>query len=243
LKTRLDELLVLRGLADRIETARALILAGRVTVEGETKPSAGMRLDTGAMVDVTPHPHPYVSRGGIKLAAALEAFAIPVPGRICLDVGAATGGFTDCLLQRGAARVYAVDTGYGQIDSRLRADPRVALRENTNARWLDSSLVPEPVGIAAIDVSFISARRLLPGIAALLEPGGALVVLAKPQFEARREEVPRGGVLTDRAVQDRIVEAILSDAAALGLTSLGVIPSPIRGAKGNREFLLGFAKR
>jgi 23S rRNA (cytidine1920-2'-O)/16S rRNA (cytidine1409-2'-O)-methyltransferase len=243
LKTRLDELLVLRGLADRIETARALILAGRVTVEEETKPSAGMRLDTGAMVDVAPHPHPYVSRGGIKLAAALEAFAIPVPGRICLDVGAATGGFTDCLLQRGAARVYAVDTGYGQIDSRLRADPRVALRENTNARWLDSSLVPEPVGIAAIDVSFISARRLLPGIAALLEPGGALVVLAKPQFEARREEVPRGGVLTDRAVQDRIVEAILSDAAALGLTSLGVIPSPIRGAKGNREFLLAFAKR
>jgi 23S rRNA (cytidine1920-2'-O)/16S rRNA (cytidine1409-2'-O)-methyltransferase len=187
--------------------------------------------------------HPYVSRGGVKLSAAIDAFAIPVSGRVGLDVGASTGGFTDCLLQRGASRVYAVDTGRGQIDVRLRRDPRVMLRENTNARTLDPTVIPELVGVAAIDVSFISSRRIIAPVAALLEPGGALVVLVKPQFEARREEVPRGGVVTDEDVQGRVVEEVRADAVARGLEPLGVVPSPIRGAKGNREFLLGFAKR
>ena len=220
-----------------------MILAGRVLVEGETRPTAGMRLDGGVSIRLVSRPHPYVSRGGVKLAAALEAFAIPVSGKICLDIGASTGGFTDCLLQRGAARVYAVDTGRGQIDSRLRTDPRVVLRENTNARRLDADLIPEPVGLAAIDVSFISARRILAPVASLLEPEGALVVLAKPQFEARRAEVPKGGVIRDAAVQERVVQEIRLDAASLGFEPIGVLLSPIRGAKGNREFLLGFAKR
>jgi 23S rRNA (cytidine1920-2'-O)/16S rRNA (cytidine1409-2'-O)-methyltransferase len=242
-KRRLDELLVSRGLADRIETARALILAGRVAVEGGARPTAGLRIAADSAIEISGPSHPFVSRGGVKLEAALEAFGIPVEGRVCLDVGTSTGGFTDCFLQRGAARVYAIDTGYGQIDMRLRADPRVVLRENTNARSLDSDIVPEPVAVAAIDVSFISARMLLDPVASRLEKGGALIVLVKPQFEARREEVPRGGVLTDTSVQERVVGEIRRDAVARGLSPLGEMPSPILGSKGNREFLLAFVKR
>ncbi len=243
MKIRLDELLVSLGHASRIEAARAMILAGRVSVEGEIRPTAGMRLDDGSAIRVASPEHPYVSRGGVKLAAALQAFAIPVSNRTCLDVGASTGGFTDCFLRSGAARVYAVDTGRGQIDFRLREDPRVILRENTNARNLDATVIPDPIGVGAIDVSFISARRVVPSVEALLEPGGALVVLVKPQFEARRGEVPRGGIVTDAAVHERVVEEVRADAASRGLEPIGALPSPIRGAKGNREFLLGFAKR
>ena len=243
MRVRLDELLVSRGLADRIETARALILAGRVSVEGRDVPTAGLRVAEDSAVAVAPPEHPYVSRGGVKLAAAIDAFAIPVAGRIGLDVGASTGGFTDCLLQRGAARVYAVDTGRGQIDDRLRRDSRVVLRENTNARNLDASIVPEPVGVAAIDVSFISVRRVMAPVAALLGPRSALVVLVKPQFEARRREVPRGGIVTDPAVHERVVAEVRAEAISRDLDPLGEMPSPIRGARGNREFLLGFVKR
>jgi 23S rRNA (cytidine1920-2'-O)/16S rRNA (cytidine1409-2'-O)-methyltransferase len=242
-RTRLDELLVTRGLADRIATARALILSGRVSVAGRSRPTAGMAVDVGAEVAIAAPAHPYVSRGGVKLAAGLDAFGIPIEGKIALDVGASTGGFTDCLLQRGAARVYAVDTGAGQIDSRLRENPRVILREHTNARFLDSRVIPEPIGVAAIDVSFISVRRILPALVALLEPGATLVILAKPQFEALRREVPRGGVVTDAAVRERIASEIRNDAVALGMNPIGAIESPITGAKGNREFLLGFVKR
>lgn len=243
MKARLDELLVSRGLADRIETARALILAGRVAVQGEARATAGLRVGADAAVEVSGPSHPFVSRGGVKLAAALQAFEISAAERICLDVGTSTGGFTDCFLQRGAARVYAVDTGYGQIDSRLRADPRVVLRENTNARFLDSTIVPDPVAVAAIDVSFISVRLLLGPVFSRLETGGALVVLVKPQFEARRLEIPRGGVLVDPAIHERVVAEIRADGAALGLAPLGEMPSPILGSKGNREFLLAFTKR
>ena len=243
MKTRLDELLVSRGLADRLETARALVLAGRVSVEGVERPTAGLRVGEDAAVEISSPDHPFVSRGGVKLAAALDAFEIPVEGRVCLDVGASTGGFTDCFLQRGAARVYAVDTGYGQIDSRLRADPRVVLRENTNARSLDSAAVPEAVAVAAIDVSFISARAVLAPVVSLLGPGGKLVVLVKPQFEARREEVPRGGVVTDECVRARVVAEVRAAGEALGAVPVGEMTSPLAGARGNREFLLAFAKR
>ena len=242
-KLRLDQLLVSRGLADGLERARALILAGRVSVEGAGRATAGMSVDSETAIDVASPPHPFVSRGGVKLAAALDAFSLSVEGRVCLDVGASTGGFTDCFLRSGAARVYAVDTGSGQLDARLRADPRVRVRERTNARYLDSDGVPEAVGVAAIDVSFISARKILPAVARLLESDGVLVVLAKPQFEARREEVPRGGVVIDPAIHERIVREIREEAGALGLEPIGSVESPITGARGNREFLLGFVKR
>jgi 23S rRNA (cytidine1920-2'-O)/16S rRNA (cytidine1409-2'-O)-methyltransferase len=194
-------------------------------------------------VSVAPKPHPYVSRGGVKLEAALGAFSIDPRGKVGLDVGASTGGFTDCLLRAGAARVHAVDTGYGQIDARLRSDPRVVLHERTNARRLDRSLITDPIDVAAVDVSFISARLVLPAMAPLLAQDARVVVLVKPQFEARRGEVRSGGRVFDGAVRARVVEEVSAAAETLGLERLGVIESPIRGAHGNVEFLLGLAKR
>jgi 23S rRNA (cytidine1920-2'-O)/16S rRNA (cytidine1409-2'-O)-methyltransferase len=239
-KTRLDLLLVARGLAPTREKAQAMILSGRVEVEGRRVEKAGAPVDSGASVQVLGPPHPYVSRGGIKLAAALDAFAIRPEGRVCLDVGASTGGFTDCLLQRGARRVYAIDVGRGQLDARLRADPRVVLRERVNARRLSKDVVPEPVDVAAMDLSFISARLVLPCVAPLASPGAAVIVLVKPQFEAGRREVPKGGVVRSAVVQRRVVEEVRDLGVGLGLTCLGAIPSPIRGARGNQEFLLAF---
>jgi len=240
MKLRLDRLLVLRGLAPTREKAQAMILAGAVTVAGRRADKAGAPVAEDAEVEVAGPPHPYVSRGGVKLAAALDAFGIDPAGRVCLDVGASTGGFTDCLLQRGAARVYAVDVGHGQLDARLRADPRVVVREKVNARSLSRAEVLEPVSLAAVDVSFISLRLVLPAVAALVEPGGAIVALVKPQFEAGRREVPRGGVVRDEEVRRRVVEEVAAAGRALGLEVAGSIPSPIRGARGNEEFLLGF---
>jgi 23S rRNA (cytidine1920-2'-O)/16S rRNA (cytidine1409-2'-O)-methyltransferase len=241
-KVRLDELLLATGLADTLERARALILAGRVSVAGRRLSKAGERVESGSPVTVAEKPHPYVSRGGVKLEAALAAFAFEPRGRIALDVGASTGGFTDCFLRHGAARVHAVDTGYGQIDARLRGDARVVLHERTNARDLDRSMIPEPIGIAAIDVSFTSARRVLPAVAALLDRDAPVVVLVKPQFEARREEVKRGGLVIDVAIHSRVAQEITDAARNLGLERTGFRPSPISGAHGNVEFLLGFVK-
>jgi 23S rRNA (cytidine1920-2'-O)/16S rRNA (cytidine1409-2'-O)-methyltransferase len=240
MKLRLDRLLVLRGLAPTREKAQAMILAGAVTVDGRPAAKAGAPVAEDADVAVAGPPHPFVSRGGVKLAAALDAFGLDPRGRVCLDVGASTGGFTDCLLQRGAARVYAVDVGYGQLDARLRADPRVAVREKVNARALSREDVPERIALAAIDVSFISLRLVLPAVAALVAPGGAIVALVKPQFEAGRGEVPRGGVVRDEAVRRRVVEEVAAAGRSLGLEVAGSVPSPIRGARGNEEFLLGF---
>ncbi|HJW13287.1 MAG TPA: TlyA family RNA methyltransferase [Thermoanaerobaculia bacterium] len=240
MKTRLDLLLVSRGLAPTREKAQAMILSGRVEVEGRRVEKAGTAVDSGATVQVLGPPHPYVSRGGVKLAAALDAFGLRPEGLVCLDVGASTGGFTDCLLQRGARRVYAVDVGHGQLDARLRGDPRVTLRERVNARRLSRADVPEPVALAAMDLSFISARLVLGSVAPLLAPGGAVVVLVKPQFEAGRREVPRGGVVRSAAIQRRVVAEVERFGADLGLTPLGAIPSPIRGARGNQEYLLAF---
>jgi 23S rRNA (cytidine1920-2'-O)/16S rRNA (cytidine1409-2'-O)-methyltransferase len=239
-RTRLDRLLVLRGLAPTREKAQALILAGSVSVEGRRVDKAGAPVEETADVAVAGPPHPYVSRGGIKLAAALDAFGLDPSNRVCLDVGASTGGFTDCFLQRGAAKVYAVDVGRGQLDAKLRNDDRVVVREKVNARALSREHVPEPVGLAAIDVSFISLRLVLPAVVALVESDGVVVVLVKPQFEAGRSEVGKGGIVRSVEVHRRVVREAEDFGIALGLELTGSIASPIRGARGNAEFLLAF---
>jgi 23S rRNA (cytidine1920-2'-O)/16S rRNA (cytidine1409-2'-O)-methyltransferase len=239
-KSRLDLILVARGLAPSREKAQAMILAGLVEVDGRRVEKAGTPVAEDAEIRVAGPAHPYVSRGGVKLAAALDAFGIDPSGAVCLDIGASTGGFTDCLLQRGAARIYAVDVGSGQIDAKLRSDPRVVLREKVNARFLSSEHVPEPVTLAAMDLSFISVRLVLPGVVPLLAPGACLIVLVKPQFEAGRGEVPRGGVVRSEETRRRVVEGVTRFAEGLGLKPLGAITSPIKGASGNQEFLLAF---
>jgi 23S rRNA (cytidine1920-2'-O)/16S rRNA (cytidine1409-2'-O)-methyltransferase len=239
-RARLDVLLVERGLAETRAKAQAMILAGLVQVSGRRAEKAGEAVPREAEIAVTGPPHPYVSRGGLKLAAALDHFGIDPAGLVCLDVGASTGGFTDCLLQRGAARVYAVDVGHGQIDSRLRGDPRVVVREHVNARALSEAHVPERVDLAVVDVSFISLRLVLPSVAARVKPGGLAVVLVKPQFEAGRREVPRGGVVRSEETRRRVLAEIEAAGRDLHLEVLGSLESPIRGARGNAEFLLGF---
>lgn len=239
-RSRLDLLLVARGLAPTRQKAQALILSGAVSVDGRRVDKAGAPVEEDADVAVAGPPHPYVSRGGVKLAAALDEFGLDPSGLVCLDVGASTGGFTDCLLRRGAAKVYAVDVGYGQLDAKLRGDPRVVLREKVNARSLSRDDVPEPVRIAAVDVSFISTRLVLPAVVPLLAPDGALVVLVKPQFEAGRGEVGKGGIVRSEEVRRRVVSEIAEFAGGLHLEGIGAIRSPIRGAHGNEEFLLGF---
>lgn len=237
-KIRLDQLVVARGLAPSREQARALILAGQVAVNDQVVAKAGTLVPETASISLRGAPLSYVSRGGVKLAAALAHFAVPVAGTVALDVGAATGGFTDCLLQQGAARVYAIDVGYGQLAWRLRQDPRVILFERTNIRHLPREAVPEPVDLAVIDVSFISLRLVLPAVLPFLRPGGRIVALVKPQFEVGKGQVGKGGVVRDPARQWQAVAAIQEQAAALGLLPLGVIPAPIRGPKGNQEYLL-----
>ena len=236
-KIRLDQLVVERGLAPSRERARAMILAGHVLVEGKPAGKAGTPVDDGAAVELLEPDHPYVGRGGLKLAHALDAFNVSVTGRECLDIGASTGGFTDVLLQRGAVRVVALDVGHGQIDWTLRNDPRVVVVEGFNARHLTVADLPGPVDIVVIDVSFISLKQIVPVIPPLLRPGADVVALVKPQFEAGRAEV-RKGIIHDVAVHERVVEEVAAAAAAIGLTPSGSTPSPITGQKGNVEFLL-----
>jgi 23S rRNA (cytidine1920-2'-O)/16S rRNA (cytidine1409-2'-O)-methyltransferase len=240
-RIRLDQLLVERGLAASRSRAQALVLAGRVRVgEGDAARSdrkAGDLVAEAIALEVA-EAEPYVSRGGHKLAAALAAFAIDPAGRACLDVGASTGGFTDVLLQRGAARVYAVDVGRGQLAAQLRADPRVVAMERTNARTLGPATLPEPIALATVDVSFISLALVLGPIAATIGPaGGDLVVLVKPQFEAGRGQV-RGGVVSDPAVHLDVLRRVAAAARAAGLRPLDAIASPLLGPAGNREFLI-----
>jgi 23S rRNA (cytidine1920-2'-O)/16S rRNA (cytidine1409-2'-O)-methyltransferase len=237
---RLDVALVERGLAPSRERAQALILAGRVEVDGRRAEKAGQAVAEEAAITVGQPPHPFVSRGGVKFAAALDHFALDPAGFVCLDVGASTGGFTDCLLQRFAARVYAVDVGHGQLDAKLRADPRVVVREKVNARALSTAEVPEPVDLAVVDVSFISLRLILPALVPLVKKGGVIVCLVKPQFEAGRGEVPRGGVVKSPETRRRVVGEIEAAGTSLGLASLGALASPILGARGNEEVLVGF---
>ncbi len=239
-RVRLDRLLVERGLAESRTRAEALILAGRVMVKGIASPKPGTPVRVGAEISVSDPEHPWVSRGGVKLAAALDEFGIDPTGRICLDVGASTGGFTDVLLARGAKRVYAVDVGYGQLHAKLRGDPRVVLREKVNARFLSRAEVPEPVELFVADVSFISLTLILPAVVPLLAPSADAVLLVKPQFESARGEVGRGGIVRDEAVRARAVARVLAAAETLGLRTLGTMASPITGADGNEEFLAAF---
>jgi 23S rRNA (cytidine1920-2'-O)/16S rRNA (cytidine1409-2'-O)-methyltransferase len=236
-KIRLDQLVVERGLAPSRERARALILAGQVMVAGTAVTKAGTAVDHEAPVALLEPDHPYVGRGGVKLAHALDTFTIPVTGRECLDIGASTGGFTDVLLQRGAARVVALDVGHGQIDWTLRNNPRVVVIERLNARHLTPADLPAPVTLVVIDVSFISLRQIFPVIPSLLVRPADVVALVKPQFEAGRGEVGKG-VIYDAAVHARVLEEVSVAAAAIGLIPAGSTPSPITGQKGNVEFLL-----
>ena len=238
---RLDTVLVLRGLAATRERARALILAGQVRINGQTANKAGAAVPRDAAVTLDAPDHPYVGRGGIKLAHALDEFGLSPAGKAALDIGASTGGFTDVLLQRGAEVVVALDVGHGQLDWKLRNDPRVIVLERTNARTLTPEQLPEGVrqfAMVTVDVSFISLRQILPVIPPLLEPGGDVITLVKPQFEAGREDVGKGGIVRDVEVQQRVVEAVTTAAAQLGLTRAGLIESPITGMEGNREFLI-----
>lgn len=238
---RLDTLLVERGLAASRERARALILAGRVRVNGQPASKAGTAVPADAEVAVATPDHPYVGRGGLKLAHALETFGIQVTGRAALDIGASTGGFTDVLLQRGATRVVALDVGHGQLDWKIRSDPRVDVVERVNARTLTAAGLPPdraPFDIVTIDVSFISLRHILPVVPPLIRQDADVIALVKPQFEAGRTEVGKGGLVRDPAVHARVLDEITAVADALGLGRAGSTESPIAGREGNREFLL-----
>jgi 23S rRNA (cytidine1920-2'-O)/16S rRNA (cytidine1409-2'-O)-methyltransferase len=242
-KIRLDKLLVERGLAPSRERAQALVLAGKVLCNEQKVEKPGTNVPADVDVRLLGSDLRYVSRGGLKLEKALEHWRIDVGGRVCMDVGASTGGFADCLLQRGAGLVVAVDTGYGQFDARLRADPRVKLLEKTNARYLEPAMIGDPLpSFAAMDVSFISATLVLPAVKRVLTADSdgrcELIVLVKPQFEVGREKVGKGGIVRDPEAQAAAVEKVKESVAQLGAKTIDVIESPILGAEGNREFLL-----
>jgi 23S rRNA (cytidine1920-2'-O)/16S rRNA (cytidine1409-2'-O)-methyltransferase len=237
-RVRLDVALIERGVAPSRERARALILAGQVKVDGLIVSKAGAAVGEQAQVELVAPDHPYVGRGGVKLAHALDVFAVVVAGRRALDVGASTGGFTDVLLQRGATSVIALDVGRGQLDWRLRTDPRVVVRERVNARALTDRDVPHAVDLVTIDVSFISLRLIFPALPPFLAPDADIVALVKPQFEAGRDEVGKHGLVTDPDVHDAVIARVTAEAAAGGLSRVGMTPSPITGATGNQEFFL-----
>lgn len=237
-KQRLDILVYERGLATSREKARAMIMAGEVLVGDQMIDKPGTRIDQNAVVTVKSKPR-YVSRGGDKLAGALVDFAVDVRGRICADVGASTGGFTDCLLQHGAARVYALDVGYGQIHYKLRQDKRVIVMERTNARHVTA--LPETVNLAVIDASFISLKLLLPAVKQWLAPQAEIIPLIKPQFEAGKNDVGKGGVVKDSQIHARVLEEILIFALQEGFAVKGLTTSPLKGPAGNTEFLAWFA--
>lgn len=241
-KERLDKLLVLQGLVQSRDRAQALILAGKVVVDDHTVDKVGAKVPVEATLRLKGEDIPYVSRGGLKLAKGLAAFGVQVAGRIALDVGASTGGFTDCLLQAGAARVYAVDVGYGQLAWSLREDPRVINLERTNIRDLQPQSLPELPTLAVIDASFISLDKVLPATLPLLAPPGEVVALIKPQFEVGRGEVGKGGVVRDADKHQQVQEKIAQLARSLGCEVLGITESPVLGPKGNREFLIGLRK-
>lgn len=239
-KIRLDQLLVERGLAASREKAQALVLAGQVTVGGQKMYKPGLSVASDASIDVLER-MPFVSRGGYKLAGALDAFHVDVSGRVCLDVGASTGGFTDCLLQRGAAKVWAIDVGHGQIDWKIRNDPRVVVREGVNARFLTPEEYPERFDLAVCDASFISATLLIPAIVPLLKPTGEMIVLVKPQFEVERGQVGKGGIVKEPELHQAACDRVRGAIERLGFQTQ-IVESPIQGAEGNREFLL-YARR
>jgi 23S rRNA (cytidine1920-2'-O)/16S rRNA (cytidine1409-2'-O)-methyltransferase len=236
MKVRLDVMLAERGLAESREKAQALVLAGEVLVDGVKARKPGQGVSAEADLKVLQRPL-YVGRGGLKLVAAIDQFNIAVAGRVCLDVGASTGGFTDCLLQRGAERVHAVDVGAGQLDWKLRTDSRVMLHDRVNARYLRPEDIGEPISLAVCDVSFISVTLILPAIGPLLQPSGEMVILVKPQFEVGREQVGKGGIVRDAELHRSACERVDSAVRQMGYTT-SIIESPILGAEGNKEFLL-----
>lgn len=242
-KSRLDVVLVERGLVPSRERARAVILAGLVTVDGQPVSKAGAPVSADAAIVVSGPDHPYVGRGGIKLAHALEVFGVSVSGRRALDIGASTGGFTDVLLQRGARDVVALDVGHNQLAWKLRSDPRVHVREGVNARALVPGDLTHPIDVVTIDVSFISLRHILPQVPPLLASGADVIALVKPQFEAGREEVGKGGLVTDPAVHAAVLSRVKSNADELGLEQVHACESPITGATGNHEFLVHWRLR
>lgn len=242
-RERLDKLLVERGLVASREEGRSRILAGEVLVDDQPLAKAGSLVDSNALIRMKGKSLPYVSRGGVKLEKALQEFSIEVSDKVVLDVGASTGGFSDCLLAHGARRVYAVDVGYGQLDWKLRNDPRVVVLEKRNIRYLEGEELSDPPQIATIDVSFISLRLVLPKVQKLLTPYGEIVALIKPQFEVGKGKVGKGGVVRSGEEHRRVIEEIKEAAVALKLEVRGVTESPLLGPKGNREFFIYLIKR
>ena len=242
-KERLDVLLVNRGLAESREKAKRTIMAGLVTVGGRVEDKPGSVFDTESEIAVTGRECPYVSRGGLKLEKAIEDWGVDCRGKVCMDMGASTGGFTDCMLQHGAAKVYAIDVGYGQLDYKLRTDERVVNMEKTNIRYLDTSLITEPVDLISIDVSFISLSHMLPVAGSVLADDGQIVCLVKPQFEAGREQVGKGGIVRDPAVHKEVIDKVIGYASDNGLYPHALSWSPIKGTKGNIEYILLLSRK
>ena len=241
-KIRLDQYLCQNGLVQSRERAKALIMSGIVFVNEQKADKAGEMIAPDAKVEVRGHDIGYVSRGGLKLEKAMQVFPMRPDGKVCMDIGASTGGFTDCMLQNGAKKVYAVDVGYGQLDWKLRSDERVACMERTNARYLDHEQIPDELDFASIDVSFISLKLILPAVHRVLKAGGHVACLIKPQFEAGREKVGKKGVVRDPAVHFEVLENFLHHAKGSGFTVLDITFSPIRGPEGNIEYL-GYLKK
>ena len=235
-RQRIDHLLVARNLAESREKAQAMLLAGEVLVNGQKVTKAGAPVDETASIEVLAR-MPWVSRGGYKMLGALEHWGLDLSGRVCVDVGSSTGGFTDCLLQHGAARVHCVDVGSGQLHWKLRNDPRVVVHEGVNARYLEPSLIGEPAGLAVCDVSFISVTLILPMLPPLLLPDGEIVILVKPQFEVGRDQVGRGGIVRDPVLHEAVCRKAEDAARMLGFQT-SLMESPLPGAEGNKEFLL-----
>ena len=239
-KKRLDIVVFERGLAPSRARAQSLILAGKVRVQGEVETKAGTQVPSDIEIEIAVPDHPYVSRGALKLVAALDAFNVNPEGLDCLDVGASTGGFTDVMLHRGARRVIALDVGRGQLDWRLRTDPRVEVMEGINARHLDATALPFAANLVTVDVSFISLTLVVPALIPHLSIGGWLVCLVKPQFEAGRDQVGKGGIVRDEAIRRQVIDATIDELKDLGLEIVGSLPSPIKGQKGNLEELAVF---
>ena len=242
MKERLDVLLVRNGFFSSREKAKATIMAGCVYVDGQKEDKAGMKFDTDSQIEVRGHALPYVSRGGLKLEKAVNLFDLDLEGKVCMDIGASTGGFTDCMLQKGAAKVYSIDVGHGQLDWKLRNDPRVVCMERFNARELSAEDLPQVPDFASIDVSFISLRLILGPVFNTLSPGGSVAALIKPQFEAGREKVGRKGVVRDPAVHEEVINHVLDFAAETGFSCAGLTFSPITGPEGNIEYLAYLVK-
>lgn len=236
-KDRLDKLLVMRGLTVSRDRARALIMSGSVYVNGIKATKAGELVDVLAKIELKASDIPFVSRGGLKLQSALDTFRIDLTDKICMDIGASTGGFTDCMLQRGAKKVYSIDVGYGQLDYRLRNDQRVKNIEKTNFRYIQKSLIDDVIDFVAIDVSFISVLKILPKVSEFIHDSSQIVCLIKPQFESAKGEVGKGGVIRDDVRRSEILQKTIAGIEALGYEILGIIQSPITGQKGNIEYL------